>query len=129
MKPFLKFWNYLKTDDKKTAGTEKILHEPLKSSVAALSELLADNSISKGVFPDIAKVATVDKQSNDKSKVSNFTPVAVLNISFKRWICYKNSAYVSFEWYLFTLYCSLPWVLWRTACVHQITWKMEKKAW
>ena len=40
------------------------------------------NSISKGVFPDIAKIASVfpiDKQSDDKNKVSNFRPVSALN--------------------------------------------------
>ena len=50
-----------------------------------LSQALADainNSISKGVFPDNAKIASVspiDKQSDDKNKVSNFRPVSVLN--------------------------------------------------
>ena len=50
-----------------------------------LSQPLADtinNSISKGVFPDNAKIASVspiDKQSDDKNKVSNFRPVSVLN--------------------------------------------------
>ena len=50
-----------------------------------LSQPLADainNSISKGVFPDntkIASVSPIDKQSDDKNKVSNFTLVSVLN--------------------------------------------------
>ena len=50
-----------------------------------LSQLLADainNCISKGVFPDNAKIASVflnDKQSDDKSKVSNFRPVIFRN--------------------------------------------------
>ena len=50
-----------------------------------LSQPLADainNSISKGVLPDYAKVASVspmEKQSDDKNKVSNFIPVSVLN--------------------------------------------------
>ena len=50
-----------------------------------LSQPLADainNSISKGVFPDNAKIVSVspiDKQSDDKNKVSNFALVSVLN--------------------------------------------------
>ena len=46
-----------------------------------LSQPLADavnNSISKGVFPNSAKIASVfyiDKQSNDKNEVANFRPV------------------------------------------------------
>ena len=45
-----------------------------------------NNSISKGVFPDNAKIASVsliDKQSDDKNKVSNFRTVSVLNIFCK----------------------------------------------
>ena len=41
-----------------------------------------NNSVSKGVFPDhaiIAFVSSIDKQSDDKNKVSNFRPVSVLN--------------------------------------------------
>ena len=50
-----------------------------------LSQPLADainNSISKGVFPDNAKIASVfriDKQSDDKNKVQNFRPGSILN--------------------------------------------------
>ena len=50
-----------------------------------LSQRLADainNSVSKGVFPDNAKIAFVspiDKESDDKNKVLNFRPVSVLN--------------------------------------------------
>ena len=50
-----------------------------------LSQPFADainNSISKGVFSDNAKIASVshiDKQSNDKNKVSSFRPVSFLN--------------------------------------------------
>ena len=50
-----------------------------------LSQRLADainNSVSKGVFPDNAKIASVspiDKKSDDKNKVLNFRPVSVLN--------------------------------------------------
>ena len=50
-----------------------------------LSQPLADainNSISKGVFPNntkIASVSPVEKQSDDKNKVSNFRPVSVLH--------------------------------------------------
>ena len=43
------------------------------------------NSISKGVFPDNGKVdsvSPVDKQANDKNKVSDFRTVSVLNIIF-----------------------------------------------
>ena len=50
-----------------------------------LSQQLADainNSISKGVFSDnkkIASVSPIDKQSDDKNEDSNFKPVSVLN--------------------------------------------------
>ena len=49
-----------------------------------LSQSLANainNSVSKGVFPDNAKLASVspiNKQSNDKNKASNFRAVTVL---------------------------------------------------
>ena len=49
-----------------------------------LSQPLADainNSISKGVFPDnvkIASVSPIEKPSDDQNKVSNFRPVSVL---------------------------------------------------
>ena len=54
-----------------------------------LSQPLADainNSISKGVFPDNAKFASlspIEKQLNDKNMFSNFRPVSVLNIFSK----------------------------------------------
>ena len=76
-------------DDKKAAGTDKIPPKLVKISAEVLSQPLANvinNSISKGVFPDNAKIASVspiDKQSNDKNKVSNFRPVSVLNTSSK----------------------------------------------
>ena len=41
------------------------------------------NSISRGIFPDNARVDSVSpvvKQSNDKNKVLNFWPVSVLNV-------------------------------------------------
>ena len=72
-------------DDKKATGTDKIPPKLVKISAKVLSQPLADainNSISKGVFPDNAKIASVppiDKQSDDKNKVSNFRPVSVLN--------------------------------------------------
>ena len=50
-----------------------------------LSQPLADainSSISKGVFSDHSKIASVspiDKQSDDENKVSNFRPVSFLN--------------------------------------------------
>ena len=49
-----------------------------------LSQPLADainNRISKGVFPDnvkIASVSSIEKPSDDQNKVSNFRPVSVL---------------------------------------------------
>lgn len=61
----------------------------MKLSSPALSPPLMDainNSISKGVFPDnatFASVSPINKQSNDKNKVSNFRPVTVLNIFSK----------------------------------------------
>ena len=79
-------YKLLKTiDDKKATGTDKIPPKLVKISAEVLSQPLADainNSISKGVFPDNAKIASVspiDKQSDDKNKVSNFRPVSVLN--------------------------------------------------
>ena len=72
-------------DDKKATGMDKIPLKLVKTSAEVLSQPLADainNSISKGVFPDNAKIASVspiDKQSDDKNKVSNFRPVSVLN--------------------------------------------------
>ena len=72
-------------DDKKATGTDKIPPKLVKISAEVLSQPLANvinNSISKGVFPDNAKIASVspiDKQSDDKNKVSNFRPVSVLN--------------------------------------------------
>ena len=39
-----------------------------------------------GIFPDVAKVALVspiDKKTDDKSKISNYRPVDVLNIFSK----------------------------------------------
>ena len=70
---------------KKATGTDKIPPKMVKISAEVLSQPLADvinNSISKGVSPDNAKIASVspiNKQSNDKNKVSNFRPVSVLN--------------------------------------------------
>ena len=61
-------------DDKKATITDKIL-KVVKVSAEVLSQPLANainNSISKGVFPGNAKIASVspiDKQSDDKSKV------------------------------------------------------------
>ena len=79
-------YKLLKTiDDKKATGTDKIPPKLVKISAEVLSQPLADainNSISKGVFPDNAKIASVspiDKQSDDKNKVSNFRPVSVLS--------------------------------------------------
>ena len=72
-------------DDKKARGTDKIPPKLVKISAEVLSQLLADainNCISKGVFPDNAKIASVFlnvKQSDDKSKVSNFRPVIFRN--------------------------------------------------
>ena len=64
---------------------DKIPPKLVKISAEVLSQPPADainNSISKGVFPDNAKISSVspiDKQSDDKNKVSNFRPVSVLN--------------------------------------------------
>ena len=74
-------------DYKEAVGTDKTPPKLVESSKTVLSEPLRDaiiNSISKGVFSDnanIAYVSLVDKQSNDKNKVSNFRAVSVLNIS------------------------------------------------
>ena len=72
-------------DDEKARRTDKIPRKLVKISPEVLSRPLADvinNSVSKGVFPDNAKVTSVsriDKQPDDKNKVSNFRPVSVLN--------------------------------------------------
>ena len=72
-------------DNKKAAGTDKIPPKLVKISAEVLSQPLADainNSISKGVFlgnTKIASVSPIEKQSDDKNKVSNFRPVSVLN--------------------------------------------------
>ena len=72
-------------DDKKATGTDKIPPKLFKISVEVLSQPLADaiyNSISKGVFLDNAKIASVypiGKQCDDKNKVSNFRPISILN--------------------------------------------------
>ena len=61
----------------------------VKLPATAISQPSADaikNSIFKGVFPENAKVTSVshvDKQSNDKNKVSNFRLVGVINIFSK----------------------------------------------
>ena len=55
-----------------------MLSQPLAGAI--------NNSISKGVFPDNAKIASVspiDKQSDDKNEVSDFRPVIVL-ITFSK---------------------------------------------
>lgn len=44
-----------------------------------------NNGISKGVFPDnvkVVSVSSVEKQSNDETRASNYRPVSVLNIFF-----------------------------------------------
>ena len=61
----------------------------MKLFAIVLSQTLPDdinNSISKTLFPDNATVFSVspaEKQSNDKSKVSNFRPASALNMSSK----------------------------------------------
>ena len=50
------------------------LAEPLSQSI--------NNSITKGLFPENAKVASVspiDKKTDDKNSVLNFRPISVLN--------------------------------------------------
>ena len=62
-------------DSKKATGTDKIPPKLVKISAELLSQPLADainNSISKGVFPDnekIASVSPIDKQSADKNQI------------------------------------------------------------
>ena len=81
---FSKYYK-LKNNGKKATGTDKIPPKPVKISAEVLSHSLADAmnySISKRVFPEhvkIASVSPIDKQSDDKNKVSNFRPVSVLN--------------------------------------------------
>ena len=79
-----KIYKLLKNIDyKKATGTDKIPPKLVKISAEVLSQPLADAANNtKGVFPDNAKIASVspiDKQSDDKNKVSNFRPVSVLN--------------------------------------------------
>ena len=76
-------------DGKKATGTDKIPPKLVKTSAEVLFRPLADainNNISKGVFLDNAKIASVspnDKQSDDKNKLSNFRPVSVLNTFYE----------------------------------------------
>ena len=62
-------------DDKKITGTDKTRPKLVKMSAEVFSLSLSvaiNNSISKEVFPDNAKIASVspiDKQSDDKNKV------------------------------------------------------------
>ena len=66
-----------------------------------LSQPSADamnNSISKGVFPDNAKIASVspiDKQSDDKNEVSNFRPVSFLNTLSKIYVSVRKNQLIS----------------------------------
>ena len=83
-------WKALKSiDQKKSTGIDKIPPKLVQMSADILSTPLSNainNSISKGKFPDDAKVESVsplDKHTENKYSVSNFLPVSVLNIFSK----------------------------------------------
>ena len=99
-------------EDKKAVGTDKVPPKLVKLSATVLSQPLTDalnNSISKIIFPDNAKVAfvsSVNKKSNDKNKVSNFRPVSVLNIFSKIYESSIKSQFTSVLNNIFSLYIS-----------------------
>ena len=89
---------------------DKIPLKLVKTSAEVLSQPLADainNSISKGVFPDNAKIASVfpiHKQSDDKSKVSNFRLVSVVNTLSKIYESVIKNQLISVLNNIFSLY-------------------------
>ena len=89
---------------------DKIPPKLVKISAEVLSQPPADainNSISKGVFPDNAKISSVspiDKQSDDKNKVSNFRPVSVLNTFSKIYESVIKNQLISVLNNIFSLY-------------------------
>ena len=70
---------------KKATGIDKIPPKLVNLSAEILSKPLTEainNSLSKCIFPDDAKVAAVspiDKKTENKQKISNYRPVSVLN--------------------------------------------------
>ena len=72
-------------DRKKSTGMDKILPKLIKLSEKILSKPLAiaiNNSFDKEIFPDNAEIACVsplDKHTDNKYSVTNFTPVITLN--------------------------------------------------
>ena len=76
-------------DQKKSTGIDKCPPKLVQLSADILSTPLSNainNSILKGKFPDDVKVASVsplDKHTDNKSSVSNFCPVSLLNIFSK----------------------------------------------
>ena len=69
-------------DDKRAAGTDKIPPKLVKLSLSQKLAHAINNNISKGVFPDNAKVASVsrdEKKLNDKNKVFGLKPISVFS--------------------------------------------------
>ena len=62
------------------------------------------NSLMNGTFPDAAKIAMVspiEKESDDKNKISNYKPVSVLSIFSKVYeIVVKNALVSAFSEYM-----------------------------
>ena len=73
-------------DIKKASGLDKIPPKLVKAASDILSVPLSqaiNNGLMNGIFPYDAKVAMVsliDKETDDKNKISNYRPVNVLNI-------------------------------------------------
>ena len=75
----------MSVDTKKATDVDKIPPKLVKLTADVLAtplSLAINSSIDKGAFPDAAKVASVspvDKETDDKNKISNFRLVSVLN--------------------------------------------------
>ena len=76
-------------DIKKASGLDEIPPRPVKATSDKLPVLLSqtiNNILMNGIFQDAAKVAMVspiDKNTDNKNKISNYRPVSVLNIFSK----------------------------------------------
>ena len=72
-------------DTKKSTGFDKISHKLVKLSAEVLSTPLSiaiNNSLKYGAFPDDAKIASViplDKGKPNKTEISNFRSLTILN--------------------------------------------------
>ena len=83
--------NLIKCLDKnKAAGKDTIPPKLTKIASDCLTSLLTvaiNKSIEENIFPDSAKIASViplDKGKPNKTQISNYKPVSVLNLSFSK---------------------------------------------